>query len=211
MSEGLIGYTKELKEYVIGKVNDSKIAKEQKENPDINIFTGMKFLSDTERNTTFDYSNLSRDQKAYMSRLTEEELANLLATYSKNLGNTYESNLKTLGVVDLDTPQSIKIYPVNFEGKENISKMIEEYNQKRQDEGKEEDIINYTDIVGIMMSSVTSIINIISYVLIAFVAISLVVSSIMIGIITYISVLERTKEIGILRSKIGRASCRERV
>ena len=200
MSEGLIGYTKELKEYVIGKVNDSKIAKEQKENPDINIFTGMKFLSDTERNTTFDYSNLSRDQKAYMSRLTEEELANLLATYSKNLGNTYESNLKTLGVVDLDTPQSIKIYPVNFEGKENISKMIEEYNQKRQDEGKEEDIINYTDIVGIMMSSVTSIINIISYVLIAFVAISLVVSSIMIGIITYISVLERTKEIGILRS-----------
>ena len=200
MSSGSIGYKKDLKEYVIDKINNSEIAKEQKKNENINIFTGMAFLDEMVQNNTFDYSNLSNEQKVYLSQLSEEERANLLATYSKNSNNTYESNLKTLGVVDLDKPTSIKIYPVNFEGKENISNVISEYNQKKEEQGKEEDIINYTDLVGLMMSSVTSIINIISYVLIAFVAISLVVSSIMIGIITYISVLERTKEIGILRS-----------
>ena len=200
MSEGSIGYTRELKEYVINKINDSKIAKEQKDNENINIFTGMKFLSESDLNTAFDYSKLSAEERAYMANLSEEELANLISAYSKNLNNTYESNLKTLGVVNLEKPKSIRIYPINFEGKENIVNSIQEYNENKRNEGKEEDVINYTDIVGIMMSSVTSIINIISYVLIAFVAISLIVSSIMIGIITYISVLERTKEIGILRS-----------
>ena len=108
--------------------------------------------------------------------------------------------MKTLGAVDINTPTSISIYPKNFEAKDKISNAIEEYNQKQKDEGKEENTINYTDLVGTMMKSVSQIIDIISYVLIAFVSISLIVSSIMIGIITYISVLERTKEIGILRS-----------
>lgn len=101
-----------------------------------------------------------------------------------------------MGVADLDKPSAINIYPVDFESKEEIVAKIEEYNGSRS----EADEIQYTDYISIMMSSVTTIINAISYILIAFVAISLIVSSIMIGIITYISVLERTKEIGILRS-----------
>ena len=112
--------------------------------------------------------------------------------------NSYEANLTKLGVANLKDPASINIYPKDFKSKEKIVDIIDEYNAKLKAEGKEE--IEYTDYVGLMMSSVSTIINAISYVLIAFVAISLVVSSIMIGIITYISVLERTKEIGILRS-----------
>ena len=112
--------------------------------------------------------------------------------------NSYEANLTKLGVANLEAPASINIYPKDFKSKEKIVDIIDEYNAKLKAEGKEE--IEYTDYVGLMMSSVSTIINAISYVLIAFVAISLVVSSIMIGIITYISVLERTKEIGILRS-----------
>jgi putative ABC transport system permease protein len=111
-------------------------------------------------------------------------------------GASLEDNYKTLGVVDLDKPNQILIYPKNFEAKENITKIIEDYN----DSVSKKDEINYTDYVGLMMSSITNIVDIISYVLMAFVSISLVVSSIMIGIITYISVLERTKEIGILRA-----------
>ena len=112
--------------------------------------------------------------------------------------SSYEANLTKLGVANLEDPASINIYPKDFKSKEKIVDIIDEYNAKLKAEGKEE--IEYTDYVGLMMSSVSTIINAISYVLIAFVAISLVVSSIMIGIITYISVLERTKEIGILRS-----------
>ena len=197
MSPGQIGYLKDLKDYVINKVNDSKIAKEQKSNPQINIFTGGEFIGET---GSFDYSDLTDEQKAYIASLSESELANFIATYSLNANNTYESNLSALGVVDLNKPSAIYIYPTDFDGKETIADAISEYNEAKRNEGNEEDVINYTDIVGLMMSSVSSIVNIISYVLIAFVAISLIVSSIMIGIITYISVLERTKEIGILRS-----------
>lgn len=114
--------------------------------------------------------------------------------------STYEENLYTLGFADLATPSSIEIYPANFEAKEQITKIIEQYNQKQISDGKEENTITYTDYVSFIMGSVTRVIDIVTYALVAFVAISLVVSSIMIGIITYISVLERTKEIGILRS-----------
>ncbi len=113
---------------------------------------------------------------------------------------TLEENLEILGVADLSTPRSIRIYPKNFESKDAIEQFIKDYNEQMQEQGKDENAIEYTDFIGLIMSSVTRIINIVSYVLIAFVSISLVVSSIMIGIITYISVLERTKEIGILRS-----------
>ena len=136
----------------------------------------------------------------YMASLSEEELAELMQQYTENANATYEGNLEKLGVVDLENPSSISIYPKDFESKDAIATAIENYNQRQRDEGKEENVITYTDLVGTMMSSVSTIIDAISYVLIAFVAISLVVSSIMIGIITYISVLERTKEIGILRS-----------
>ena len=197
-SAGLIGYNKDLKEHVINKVNEAEIVKEQKANPEINVFTGIKFPENT--NATFDYTQLSDEQRAYMATLSEAELAQLMQTYSNNSSATYENNLSKLGVVDLDNPASINLYPKDFASKDKIADIITDYNNKQTEQGKEENVINYTDLVGIMMSSVSTIINVISYVLIAFVGISLVVSSIMIGIITYISVLERTKEIGILRS-----------
>jgi len=135
-----------------------------------------------------------------MATLSEAELAQLMQTYSNNASATYDNNLSKLGVVDLNNPSTINLYPKDFESKDRIADIITDYNNKQTEQGKDENVINYTDFIGIMMSSVSTIINVISYVLIAFVGISLVVSSIMIGIITYISVLERTKEIGILRS-----------
>ncbi len=196
---GGIGYTSELEEYVINKSNESEIVKEQKENPDINVFTGLEFATDDE-DGTFDYSSLSDEQKLAISTLSNEEIAEIMQVYSDNASATYESNLEALGAVDLDNPSEINIYPKDFEAKDNITAAIEEYNEMQKENGHEENTISYTDLVGTMMKSVNQIINVISYVLIAFVAISLVVSSIMIGIITYISVLERTKEIGILRA-----------
>ena len=195
---GGIGHTKKLKEYVINKSNESEIVKEQRENPEINVFNGLKFPNEDEEE--FKYENLSAEQKMKLASLSQEDLAKVMETYSENKNSSYEKNLETLGAIDLNNPNSISIYPKNFDAKDNMTKAIEEYNQKQREEGKEENVINYTDIVGVMMNSVSNIISTISYVLIAFIAISLVVSSIMIGIITYISVLERTKEIGILRA-----------
>ena len=195
---GGIGYTKDLKEYVINKTNEAEIVKEQKDNPDMNVFTGLAFPEEDAK--TFDYSQLSDEQRASLAMLSTEELAEIMETYSNNANASYEGNLELLGAVNLDKPSSISIYPKDFDGKDRITQEIDNYNQKQRDDGKEENVINYTDLIGIMMKSVSQIIDTISYVLIAFVAISLVVSSIMIGIITYISVLERTKEIGILRA-----------
>ena len=200
---GEIGYTKELTEYVINKVNNSEIVSEQKSNPNINVFTGMEFKDENEivkLNSNFDFNSLSSEQKAYMANLSQEELANLMTAYTKNNNATFEKVLKRLGAVDLSKPSTINIYPKDFASKDVIAKEIENYNNKQRENGKEENVIEYSDMVGMMMNSVTVIVNIISYVLVAFVSISLVVSSIMIGIITYISVLERTKEIGILRA-----------
>lgn len=157
---GGIGYSSSLTEYVIKEVNNSKIAKEQVKNPNINVFTGVEF------------TNLE----------------------------SYDSNMLQMGNVDLESPMMINIYPKDFESKEKIEELITEYNKKQEDDNKSENVIEYTDYVGLLMSGVTTIVDVIGYVLIAFVSISLVVSSIMIGIITYISVLERTKEIGILRA-----------
>ncbi len=113
---------------------------------------------------------------------------------------TYESNLEKLGAVDMNSPSYINIYAKSFDDKEAVADLINTYNEKQEADGKESNVISYNDIVVTMMDSVTSIIDMISYVLMAFVSVSLIVSSIMIGIITYISVLERTKEIGILRA-----------
>ena len=196
---GGIGYLKDLKEYVINKTNEADIVKEQKENSETNVFTGLEFPKSGEK-SEFNFSNLSNEQKMAISQMSTEEIAKVMDTYTKNQNASYENNLKTLGAIDLDKPSSISIYPKTFESKELIAKAIEDYNKKQRDDGKEENTITYTDLVGAMMSSITNIIDAVSYALIAFVSISLVVSSIMIGIITYISVLERTKEIGILRA-----------
>ena len=137
---------------------------------------------------------------AFQMNMTGEELAELMMSMSSSDSASYENNLKELGYVDFDVPSGIDIYPKDFESKEEVVNILDGYNSRMEAEGKEEQVITYTDVVGTLMSSVTDIIDIISYVLIAFVAISLIVSSIMIGVITYISVLERKKEIGILRA-----------
>ena len=309
-NSGGIGYTHALTEFMIDRVNSSDIVKEQKNNPDVDVFTGIEFpKADEEEKEAMSESAamesimemLSDEQKqqlnqGIMDSLTEEQLADIQtamlsmvsdeqmhqfimdiltpeqlqqlavsqdtelasmlteeqqkqlsaaitasltpeqnAELSKLMNDmlepakvysifmqtltsdqltqlmeltrepetteaTYDGNLKLLGVAELSEPSSMKIYATDFESKETITHFIEEYNNRKLTEDKQEDVINYTDYVGLMMSSVSDIINAISYILIAFVAISLVVSSIMIGIITYISVLERTKEVGILRA-----------
>ena len=137
---------------------------------------------------------------AFQMNMTEDDMKELFASLSSSGSSTYEGNLQKLGYADFDEPSSISIYPKNFESKEHVVSILDGYNDTMEKEGKNEQVISYTDMVGTLMSSVTDIVNIISYVLIAFVGISLVVSSIMIGVITYISVLERRKEIGILRA-----------
>ena len=192
---GGVMYLKDLKEYVINKINESEIAQAQLEKPDINVFTGQEF-SDEE----FDISTLTPEQMAYLQSLSPTEMAEVIATYEEQAGATYEDVLNQIGVIDLDKPTAINIYPKDFDSKDEIVNIINNYNDDQRDNGHDENVINYTDIVGVMMSGVSTIVDVISYVLMAFVSISLIVSSIMIGIITYISVLERTKEIGILRA-----------
>lgn len=307
-NSGGIGYTHALTEYMIDKTNSSELVKEQKENPDVDVFTGIEFpkadeeeeqpmsqseamemltgmlteeqrtkinegimaalteeqqaqiqsammgmVSDEQMNSIMmgvltpeqltqlqsgaDVNSLLTDaQKAQMSAqiaasLTAEQNAELSAMMNgmvdptkmytifmqvlttdqlrqlmdmtkepETTDATYDGNLKLLGVAELSEPSSMKIYATDFESKEKITQLIEKYNDSKIADDNQADVINYTDYVGLMMSSVSDIINAISYILIAFVAISLIVSSIMIGIITYISVLERTKEIGILRA-----------
>lgn len=206
-----IGYTAKLTEYIIEEVKNSEIAKAQLADTSVDVFTGVPFDNDRNTEITMD------DVNAYMATLSPEESAQMQAMTSgmsddqilqlfsaslkaRTTDATLDSNKSKLGITDLDTPSQIDIYATDFDSKEKVQNIIKDYNKLQQGDGKEENVINYTDYVGIMMSSVSTIINAISYVLIAFVAISLIVSSIMIGIITYISVLERTKEIGVLRS-----------
>ena len=141
----------------------------------------------------------SKFQDAIQMNMNEEELSELMMSLMTSDTSTYENNLQKLGYADFDEPSGINIYPKDFENKEKVIEILDDYNA-RMEKTDEDKVISYTDYVGTLMSSVTDIINVISYVLIAFVAISLVVSSIMIGVITYISVLERKKEIGILRA-----------
>lgn len=196
---GGIGYKSSLTKHVIEKCNSAEIVKEQKDNPDKNVFSGMEFPKAGE-NTTFDSSKMTPEQQQALSKMSSEQIAQAMAAYSENANATYEKNLEKMGAIDIDNPSTIGIYPKDFASKGQIEKGIEEYNKKQTDDGKSENELTYTDMVGTMISSVSTIVDTISYVLIAFVAVSLIVSSIMIGIITYISVLERTKEIGILRA-----------
>lgn len=206
-----IGYTAKLTEYIIEEVKNSEIAKAQLADTSVDVFTGVPFDNDRNTEITMDDVNaymatLSPDESAQMQAMTsgmsDDQILQLFSASLKarTTDATLDSNKSKLGITDLDTPSQIDIYATDFDSKEKVQNIIKDYNKSQQDDGKEENVINYTDYVGIMMSSVSTIINAISYVLIAFVAISLIVSSIMIGIITYISVLERTKEIGVLRS-----------
>ena len=189
---GGVYYTKAMEEYVTSKTENAQIVKEQKTNPNINIFTQAEFASGQKMSM----SNLTNEQMMQLSSMSQEELMNYMNTYNENINATYDSNLTKLGVVDYSNPTKISLYASSFDGKEKLSDLITSYNKKQT----KSNVITYNDFIGTMLSSVTSVVNIISYVLIAFVSVSLIVSSIMIGIITYISVLERTKEIGILRS-----------
>ena len=243
---GSIGYKSELMTHLIEKVNESEIVKQQKANPETDVFTGIPFenkdvaeklydayimsIQDPEKKAEVQtyvdkqkadgnkleitdemleayVMNLPAEQQAtvgaYLKQMKENGLSasDIVNRFSDqmNFGTdaTYDNNLLRMGVSDLSDPFRINIYPKDFESKEKITEKIEAYNNSKTNDN---DKITYTDYIGLLMSSVSTIINAISYILIAFVSISLVVSSIMIGIITYISVLERTKEIGILRS-----------
>jgi len=204
---GSVGYTADLTKYLIDSINESEIVAAQKADPETDIFTGLPFTAPEASADEADMAGMAAmtpEQMEYFASLTPEEQAAIMASMQGEQvvvsTNTYETNLTTLGVADSGTPAVINIYPNDFEAKEKLTAIIEEYNERMIAEGKEDSVIQYTDYVEILMSSVNTIINAISYVLIAFVAVSLIVSSIMIGIITYISVLERTKEIGILRA-----------
>ena len=225
-----IGYTHALVEKLMDLSKDSEVGKAQLANPDKNVFTGYEFgadlsekaqkeaeqqaqdamsemgIADMTEDQLYEYmASLPADQlKQFMQAMTEQtqSVSNSMSLSDlKSAENaTYDDNLITLGIAYENDPKVIRIYPIDFESKEKIIDAIEQYNDMVRTNGEDEKEISYTDMVGTMMSSVSTIINAISYVLMAFVAISLIVSSIMIGIITYISVLERTKEIGVLRS-----------
>ena len=225
-----IGYRHDLVEKLMDMSKESDIGKAQLDNPDINVFTGYEFGTDldeaakeeaeessAEMMEQMGLGNMTEDELyEYMATLPADELKQFMQSMTQSADSvsqsmslselksaqdaTYDDNLETLGIAYEKDPKVIRIYPIDFESKEKIIDVIEEYNDMVKANGEDEKEISYTDMVGTMMSSVSTIINAISYVLMAFVAISLVVSSIMIGIITYISVLERTKEIGVLRS-----------
>lgn len=205
---GYIGYTSELANYIVEENEKTDVLKAQLDSPDTDIFTGMPFSDgkeltaddvdmDSVMQQLMESGQVTEDMQAQMASMSKDQLFEMLKGYGffQELTATYEDNMTKLGYSELAKPASINLYCAEFADKDEITKLIDKYNADYPDNE-----ITYTDYIGIMLSSVTKIINAITYVLIAFVAISLIVSSIMIGIITYISVLERTKEIGILRS-----------
>lgn len=211
---GMMLYTPELTAHVIEANDATPAVQAQEADPTTDIFTGLPFQEDS-AGLTMDAIEMLIGQmpaeqgqqlQEYVDSLRSEGMSDdeIASAFSERMADqtdnaTYEDNLDQLGKDSLDDPASISIYPRDFEAKESIGTLIDEYNQQIRESGEGTEI-QYTDIVSLLMSSVTDIVNALTYILIAFVAISLVVSSIMIGIITYISVLERTKEIGILRA-----------
>ncbi len=216
---GVVCYDSSLIEYIINETNSKEIVKKQLANPKVDVFSNLPFMSEDltmESLNQLIESIPDETQKAQIKKSIEEAKANgysdemiisfirtnldKILSYSGITIGTYEGNLTKLGVGSFDKPKTISIYPLNFSSKDEIVRIIEEYNKKVTSDGRTDLVIEYTDYIGILMSSISDVIDAVSYVLFAFVAISLVVSSIMIGIITYISVLERIKEIGVLRS-----------
>ena len=194
---GGVAYTSALIDYTSEQIQNSDIVKEQEANPSINVFTGKPFAKDPK---PFNSADLTEEEKIQLVKLTPEQQAQYIQQYNENSAATYEENLAKLGVIDKSKPAAIEFYTSSFQQKQELKDFINAYNTAKKDAGEDDKVLAYSDDIQTIMSSITTMVGVITTVLVGFVAISLIVSSIMIAIITYISVLERTKEIGILRA-----------
>jgi len=194
---GGVAYTSALIDYTSEQIQNSDIVKEQEANPSINVFTGKEFTKDPK---PFNSADLTEEEKIQLVKLTPEQQAQYIQQYNENSAATYEENLAKLGVIDKSKPAAIEFYTSSFQQKQELKDFINAYNTAKKDAGEDDKVLAYSDDIQTIMSSITTMVGVITTVLVGFVAISLIVSSIMIAIITYISVLERTKEIGILRA-----------
>lgn len=194
---GGVAYTSALIDYTSEQIQNSNIVKEQEANPTINVFTGKEFAKDPK---PFNSADLTEEEKIQLAKMTPEQQAQYVQQYNDNLAATYEENLAKLGVIDKSKPAAIEFYTSSFQQKQELKDFINAYNTAKKDAGDDDKVLAYSDDIQTIMSSITTMVGVITTVLVGFVAISLIVSSIMIAIITYISVLERTKEIGILRA-----------
>ena len=194
---GGVAYTSALIDYTSEQIQNSDIVKEQEANPTINVFTGKAFAKDPK---PFNSADLTEEEKIQLVKLTPEQQAQYIQQYNENSAATYEENLAKLGVIDKSKPAAIEFYTSSFQQKQELKDFINAYNTDKKDAGEDDKALAYSDDIQTIMSSITTMVGVITTVLVGFVAISLIVSSIMIAIITYISVLERTKEIGILRA-----------
>ena len=194
---GGVAYTSALIDYTSEQIQNSDIVKEQEANPSINVFTGKAFAKDPK---PFNSADLTQEEKIQLAQMTPEQQAQYIQQYNDNSAATYEENLEKLGVIDKSKPAAIEFYTSSFQQKQKLKDFINAYNTDKKDAGEDDKVLAYSDDIQTIMSSITTMVGVITTVLVGFVAISLIVSSIMIAIITYISVLERTKEIGILRA-----------
>ena len=194
---GGIAYTSALIDYTSEHIQNSDIVKEQEANQNLNVFTGKDFAKDPK---PFSSENLTEEEKIQLAKMTPEEQAQYVQQYNENSASTYEENLAKMGVINKSKPAAIELYTSSFQQKQDLKEFINAYNTAKKEAGEDDKVLAYSDDIQTIMSSITTLVGVVTTVLVGFVAISLIVSSIMISIITYISVLERTKEIGILRA-----------
>ncbi|ORO44551.1 ATP-binding cassette domain-containing protein [Streptococcus oralis] len=194
---GGIAYTSTLIDYTSEYIQNSDIVKEQESNQNLNVFTGKEFAKDPK---PFSSENLTEEEKIQLAKMTPEEQAQYVQQYNDNSASTYEENLAKMGVINKSKPAAIELYTSSFQQKQDLKEFINAYNTAKKEAGEDDKVLAYSDDIQTIMSSITTLVGVVTTVLVGFVAISLIVSSIMISIITYISVLERTKEIGILRA-----------
>jgi len=194
---GGIAYTSALIDYTSEHIQNSDIVKEQEANQNLNVFTGKDFAKDPK---PFSSENLTEEEKIQLAKMTPEEQAQYVQQYNDNSASTYEENLAKMGVINKSKPAAIELYTSSFQQKQDLKEFINAYNTAKKEAGEDDKVLAYSDDIQTIMSSITTLVGVVTTVLVGFVAISLIVSSIMISIITYISVLERTKEIGILRA-----------
>ena len=194
---GGIAYTSALIDYTSEHIQNSDIVKEQEANQNLNVFTGKDFAKVPK---PFSSENLTEEEKIQLAKMTPEEQAQYVQQYNDNLASTYEENLAKMGVINKSKPAAIELYTSSFQQKQDLKEFINAYNTAKKEAGEDDKVLAYSDDIQTIMSSITTLVGVVTTVLVGFVAISLIVSSIMISIITYISVLERTKEIGILRA-----------
>ena len=194
---GGIAYTSALIDYTSEHIQNSDIVKEQEANQNLNVFTGKDFTKDLK---PFTSENLTEEEKIQLAKMTPEEQAQYVQQYNDNSASTYEENLAKMGVINKSKPAAIELYTSSFQQKQDLKEFINAYNTAKKEAGEDDKVLAYSDDIQTIMSSITTLVGVVTTVLVGFVAISLIVSSIMISIITYISVLERTKEIGILRA-----------